>query len=165
MRIVTLPLAALAFVVGCGSSSPPAATSAAVPSAGVPSTPASSHVTDTFSTKKGDLKVTPIFHASVLLEVAGQAVYVDPFSKGDFTGLPKADFVLITDIHQDHMDPPALDMVSKPTTRIVAPPAVAKSARRPRRSRPGRNRPRHFGPTPALLLTPCPAPRMRMHPE
>ena len=62
----------------------------------------------------------------MLLEVAGQAVYVDPFSKGDFTGLPKADFILITDIHPDHLDPKALDAISTPATRVVAPPAVAK---------------------------------------
>jgi L-ascorbate metabolism protein UlaG (beta-lactamase superfamily) len=131
MRTVTLPLATLALLLGCGTSTPPAATTGVSPATSAAPTPpraASARATDTFATKKGELKVTPIFHASALLEVAGQAVYVDPFSKGDFTGLPKADFVLITDIHQDHLDPKALDALSTPTTRIVAPPAVASAA-------------------------------------
>ncbi len=128
MRTATLSLATLALALGC-TPAPPAASgagsaTAAPGSTGAPA--ASTRATDTFATKKGDLKVTPIFHATVLLEVGGQAIYLDPFSKGDFTGLPKADFVLITDIHGDHLDPKALDSVSTPKTRIIAPPAVAK---------------------------------------
>lgn len=132
MRTAILPFVPLALVLGCtpappaGISTPPATGTAAPPAAGTGAAPAT-RATDTFATKKGDLKVTPIFHGSVLLEVAGQAIYVDPFSKGDLTGLPKADFVLITDVHGDHMDAKALDTVSTPKTRIVAPPAVAKS--------------------------------------
>ncbi len=134
----------LVLALGCSTSTHPTATTRAAPTntasatpattasgapattAPVPSTAAAStRATDTFATKKGELKVTPIFHASVLLEIAGQAVYVDPFSKGDFTGLPKADFVLITHDHGDHFDPKAIDAVSTPATRIVAPAAVA----------------------------------------
>jgi L-ascorbate metabolism protein UlaG (beta-lactamase superfamily) len=127
-----LALCSLALLLGCEKSPPPVAgTSAApLPATGVtaapPSARASSRATDTFATAKGELQVTPIFHATVLLEVAGKAVYLDPFSKGDFTGLPKADFVLITDVHGDHLDPKALDLVATPATKIVAPPAVAK---------------------------------------
>lgn len=70
--------------------------------------------------------MTPIYHASTLLEIGGKAIHVDPFSKGDYAGLPKATFVLITDIHGDHLDPKALDAVVQPSTKIVAPPAVAE---------------------------------------
>jgi L-ascorbate metabolism protein UlaG (beta-lactamase superfamily) len=137
MRPLIAPLLAVALLASCQSNAPPASTASGTttPTATAPATSAtatagpsapSSRATDTFPTAKGELKVTPIYHATTLLEIAGQAVYLDPFSKGDFTGLPKADFVLITDIHGDHMDPKALDLVSKPETRIVAPPAVAK---------------------------------------
>lgn len=106
----------------------PAASAAPAPAASsAPAEPApASRVTDTFATAKGDVKVTPIFHASTMLEVAGKTIHVDPFSKGDYTGLPKADYVLITDVHFDHLDPKALDAVVTPTTQIIAPPAVAK---------------------------------------
>jgi L-ascorbate metabolism protein UlaG (beta-lactamase superfamily) len=127
MRTLALPLG-LALLLGCGTGTP-AATSAAPSATPAPSGAAApGRATDTFATSKGELKVTPILHASVLLEVAGAAVYVDPFSKGDYTGLPKADFILITDVHGDHLDPKALDALSTPTTRIVAPKAVASSA-------------------------------------
>jgi L-ascorbate metabolism protein UlaG (beta-lactamase superfamily) len=119
-----------AFVAGCtsGSPTPPATTATSAPPASAAPTGAApaSRVTDTFKTAKGDVKVTPIFHATTLLEVAGQAIYLDPFSKGDFTGLPKADFVLITDVHFDHLDAKALDALVKPTTKILAPKAAVE---------------------------------------
>lgn len=126
MRTLALSLASLALLLGCSSGTPSTTSTSATP-AGT-SSPASgaSRATDTFATQKGEVKVTPIFHASTLLEVGGKAIYVDPFSKGDFTGLPKADFVLISDIHFDHLDAKALDALVKPETRIVAPPAVAE---------------------------------------
>jgi L-ascorbate metabolism protein UlaG (beta-lactamase superfamily) len=134
MRTTILALlTTTALLAGCGSrSSAPAGTAASAPSgaATTTATPASAarakQATDTFPTAKGDVKVTPIFHASTLLEVAGKAIYVDPFSKGDFTGLPKADFVLITDVHFDHLDKKELAALSGPDTKVVAPPAVAK---------------------------------------
>lgn len=116
------PLAS-AVLLGCTPSAP-SPTPSATPSA--TSAPAAGRATDTFATTKGEVKLTPIFHASLLLEVSGQAVYVDPFSKGDFTGLPKADFILVTDVHFDHLDAKALDALVKPTTRIIAPKAAAK---------------------------------------
>jgi len=64
---------------------------------------------DTVSTSQGPLKITPIKHASVMLEFGGKVIHVDPWSQGDYTGLPKADVIFITDIHGDHMDlPPRL---------------------------------------------------------
>ena len=69
----------------------------------------------------------PIFHASLLIEAGGKAIYVDPAKPAAFTGLPKADFILLTDIHADHMDPDSIASVSKSSTEIWAPPAVAKT--------------------------------------
>ena len=125
MRTIAL-LVSLSVVAGCRSSTPEPATSSSAPSATPTSGPSTSRATDTFPTSKGDLKVTPIYHASTLLEIGGKAIHVDPFSKGDYAGLPKATFVLITDIHGDHLDPKALDAVVQPSTKIVAPPAVAE---------------------------------------
>ncbi len=82
---------------------------------------------DTFSTTAGEVRITPIFHASVLLEAGGKAVFIDPYSQGDFTGLPKADLVLITHIHGDHNDPKALAQVRTGTTVVYTPANVAKT--------------------------------------
>jgi len=80
--------------------------------------------TQTFSTSAGEVKITPLYHASTLIEAGGKVIYLDPANPAKFAGLPKADLVLITDIHQDHMDPASIAQISKAGTEIVAAPAV-----------------------------------------
>ena len=106
------------------SAAPSASASAsAAPEAKKP--PRTPTITDTFMTPAGELTVTPIHHATLLLRVAGKAIYLDPASEdASYEGLPKADYVLVTDIHGDHMDPKGLEMVKKADTVVVAPPAV-----------------------------------------
>ncbi len=82
---------------------------------------------DVIQTSAGDVKITPISHGSVMLEIEGRAWHIDPWSKGDYSSLPKADVILITDIHGDHMDPKAIAAIRKSSTTIVAPAAVAKT--------------------------------------
>ena len=102
---------------------PPSATSVAAADAAPPK-PAPT-VTDTFSTPAGDATLTPIHHATLLLRVSGKAIYFDPAAAdASYEGLPKADYVFVTDIHGDHMDPAGLAKVKKDDTVIVAPPAV-----------------------------------------
>ena len=81
----------------------------------------------TLQTSAGPVKITPVFHASLLIEAGGKDIYIDPAKPGNFTGLPAADLILITDIHGDHMDPSVISKVSKPGTQIIAPPAVVKT--------------------------------------
>jgi L-ascorbate metabolism protein UlaG (beta-lactamase superfamily) len=83
--------------------------------------------TQTFDTAAGPVKITPVFHASTVIEAGGKVIYLDPAKPSDFTGLPQADLILITDIHGDHMDPAAVTAVSKSGTEILAPAAVAKT--------------------------------------
>jgi L-ascorbate metabolism protein UlaG (beta-lactamase superfamily) len=81
-------------------------------------------VPQTFSTSAGEVKITPLYHASTLIEAGGKVIYLDPAKPAKFAGLPKADLILITDIHGDHMDPASIAEVSKAGTEILAPPAV-----------------------------------------
>ncbi len=81
----------------------------------------------TFETSAGPVKITPVFHASMLIEAGGKTIYIDPAKPGNFTGLPPADLILITDIHGDHMDPATVLALSKAGTQILAPPAVVKT--------------------------------------
>ncbi len=81
----------------------------------------------TFSTPAGPVNITPLYHASTLIEAGGKTIYLDPAKPAKFAGHPKADLILITDIHGDHMDPAPISEVSKPGTEIVAAPAVVKT--------------------------------------
>lgn len=82
---------------------------------------------DTVDTSAGPLKITPINHASLLLEFGGKAIYVDPTAQGSYADLPKADLILITDLHPDHMVPAKIGEIRQPSTQIVAPAAVAQT--------------------------------------
>ena len=86
--------------------------------------------TEEFKTSAGVLKMTPIQHGSLTLEAGGQVIEVDPAISGfgaappDFSKVPKADLVLITDIHDDHLDPTSLAKVRKQGTTVVIPGAA-----------------------------------------
>lgn len=82
----------------------------------------------TFKSKAGPIKITPVNHATMVIEAGGKVIVVDPAKPADFTGLPKADLVLVTDVHGDHLDPAMIASVSKPEpdTELIAPVAVVK---------------------------------------
>ena len=79
---------------------------------------------ETFSSSAGNVQITPIQHASLMLQAGGKVLYVDP-AQGSYDGLPQADYILLTDIHGDHLAPPVINKLKKAGTVIVAPKAVA----------------------------------------
>lgn len=81
---------------------------------------------DRIAADGGDLVVQPIQHGSLLLSFGDQHIFVDPWSSGPLPSEPKADLILITDIHGDHLDPAGVDRVKDDETVIVGPPAVAE---------------------------------------
>jgi L-ascorbate metabolism protein UlaG (beta-lactamase superfamily) len=83
----------------------------------------------TFPTSAGPVKITPLYHASTLIEAGGKIIYLDPAKPAKFADRPKADLILITDIHPDHMDPASISAVSKTGTDILAPPAVVETVK------------------------------------
>src|SRR5450432_3866884 len=80
-----------------------------------------------FATAAGPVTITPLNHASTLIEAGGKTVYLDPAKPAKFSERTKADLILITDIHGDHMDPDSIKDVSKAETEILAPPAVVQT--------------------------------------
>jgi L-ascorbate metabolism protein UlaG (beta-lactamase superfamily) len=53
-------------------------------------------------------------------------VHVDPVSReADYSSMPKADLILVTHEHGDHLDPAAIETLRQPGTEIVAPPKCA----------------------------------------
>jgi L-ascorbate metabolism protein UlaG (beta-lactamase superfamily) len=83
--------------------------------------------TDTFKTSAGDLKITFIGHGTLVLTFGGKIIHVDPYSKmADYTKLPKADIILLTHEHIDHLDLKALSPVRTAKTLVVLTQTCAK---------------------------------------
>lgn len=75
---------------------------------------------DVFPTSGGSLEITFIGHGSLMLSYGGRTIQVDPFSKlADYAKLPKADLMLITHQHQDHLDLAAVSAVRTGETKII----------------------------------------------
>jgi L-ascorbate metabolism protein UlaG (beta-lactamase superfamily) len=77
-------------------------------------------------TEKGPLVVTPVYHGTARVSVGGKTVWIDPWSKAALDGAPKADVVLLTDTHFDHLDRDALAKVVQEGTVFVAPQAAVE---------------------------------------
>ena len=78
-----------------------------------------------FKTAKGKLIITPINHATLVIEWGGKTIYVDPVGMaGWYKAFPKPDLVLLTHIHGDHFREAILKVVVGPKTQLVAPPAL-----------------------------------------
>lgn len=84
----------------------------------------SNRQSDVIKTSQGELKITPLYHGSVMLEFGGKVIDVDPWSRGDFTDLPQADMIVITHTHADHLDLAMVNKLKKTGTIIVGPAAV-----------------------------------------
>ncbi|GAC1366269.1 MAG: MBL fold metallo-hydrolase [Polyangiales bacterium] len=111
--------------LACSGGGTPAASSPPTTTGATPAETANPP-SDVFKTSAGDVALTPIHHATMLLTFGGKNIYLDPWSEGDLGGYPKADAILITDIHPDHYDPKALELLRTPSTIVVAPPVVAE---------------------------------------
>ncbi len=83
-------------------------------------------VGDHIQTSDGDLVIQPIEHATFVMSWNGKTIYVDPVGgTKPFAQFPRADLVLITDIHGDHLNAETVWAVVNDKASIVAPEAVA----------------------------------------
>lgn len=84
---------------------------------------------DVIKTAGGDeLRITFIGHATLVFAYGGKVVHVDPWGKlADYKKQPKADLVLVTHDHFDHLDAGAVKALGKEGTVVVASRSAAAS--------------------------------------
>jgi L-ascorbate metabolism protein UlaG (beta-lactamase superfamily) len=76
--------------------------------------------TDLISTPAGDLSITFLGHGSLLMGINGKNLYVDVYGEvADYSKLPKADYILLTHEHFDHLDPKALEAIRTENTVLI----------------------------------------------
>jgi len=82
---------------------------------------------NTIATAKGPVTIHPLEHATFVMQWNGATIAVDPIDGGArFEAFGKADLILITDIHGDHLSVETVAAVAGPSTLIVGPAAVAE---------------------------------------
>ena len=75
---------------------------------------------DIIQTSQGDLKITFIGHGTVMFTFEGKIIHVDPVGRyADYSQLPKADLILITHEHGDHLDAKVIKIISSEKTDLV----------------------------------------------
>jgi len=76
---------------------------------------------DVIPTSKGNLEITFLTHGSLLMTWGGLVIYTDPIAEGgpDYAKLPKADVLLLTHDHYDHLDSQVVGKIKKSETAIM----------------------------------------------
>lgn len=75
---------------------------------------------DVYETNQGPLKVTLVGHGSLMFEYKDKVIHVDPYSQvADYSRLPKADLIILTHEHSDHLDTIAINAVKKNETYYI----------------------------------------------
>jgi len=76
--------------------------------------------TDKFDTNKGELAINFVNHGSLFFEFDGKIIHIDPVTRmGKYEAYPKADLILITHQHGDHLDLNAINLLKKESTKII----------------------------------------------
>ncbi len=74
---------------------------------------------DKISTSAGNVEMHFIGHGTLMFKVNGYVIHIDPVrSMGDYEVLPKADLILVTHEHGDHLDASLIDSLKKPETLL-----------------------------------------------
>jgi L-ascorbate metabolism protein UlaG (beta-lactamase superfamily) len=81
---------------------------------------------DVIQTSGGDLEVTLVGHGTLMFSFGGKVIHVDPWSRqADYTKMPKADIILVTHDHPDHLDLAAIKTLTRGNTQVVVNTAAA----------------------------------------
>ncbi len=74
---------------------------------------------DKIQTEAGNVEMHFIGHGSLMFKVNGFVIHIDPVkSAGDYRFLPKADLILVTHEHYDHLDVELINELKKEETLV-----------------------------------------------
>ena len=77
---------------------------------------------DVINTSGGDLTMYFVNHGTLMFTFNDIVIHVDPVSRAtDYSKMPRADIILITHQHGDHLDREAIQDITKPDTRLFLP--------------------------------------------
>ena len=75
---------------------------------------------DVFETSSGDLTITFLGHGTLYFELDSYVIHIDPVGRyADYSKLPKADLILVTHHHGDHLDSAVIETLWKDDTEMV----------------------------------------------
>lgn len=81
---------------------------------------------DKIGTSAGEVEMFFIGHGSLMFRVNNFVIHVDPVkSSGKYENLPKADLILVTHEHYDHLDTALISSLRKPSTIMLCNAASA----------------------------------------
>ena len=72
------------------------------------------------STSAGDLTIHPINHSALRFAFKGRQYYVDPAGAAEWETMPKADVILITHEHHDHLSAEVIEQIRTDDTLVLA---------------------------------------------
>ena len=85
---------------------------------------------DKIITSAGDVEMYFIGHGSLMLKVNGFCIHIDPVrSSGSYADLPKADLILVTHEHYDHLDVKLIADLRKQVTVMLCNQKAAAEVR------------------------------------
>jgi gluconolactonase len=75
---------------------------------------------DIINTDAGDLRICCIGHGTLMFTFKGKVIHVDPVSRvADYSRMPKADLILLTHEHGDHLDAGAIETLMGGTILVM----------------------------------------------
>jgi L-ascorbate metabolism protein UlaG (beta-lactamase superfamily) len=84
---------------------------------------------DVIPTSKGNLEITFIKHGTLMMKYNDLVIHIDPVGMfgTDYSKMPKADLILLTHSHPDHLDAKTITQIRKENTTVILTAECAKS--------------------------------------